>query len=215
MLRKYKCSHLGCARAYGGSLSYRYQVDRSAADPGIGRHSTLPASQTAKRKGIADTPAGYREMRNDVRLRNVEPTDLPIFYDQQLDADATRMAAFPARDRAAFDAHWATNVLGNPAAVTQTILVDDQVAGNIGSWPQDGVRLVGYWIGKEHWGKGVATRALAAFLHLVTERPLHAHVAKHNVGSIRVLEKCGFCIEREESVEGAAADVAELVLVLR
>ena len=153
-------------------------------------------------------------MSNEVRLRNIEPNDLPIFYEQQLDADATRMAAFPARDRAAFDAHWA-KVLGNPAMVKQAILVDGQVAGNIGSWPQDGVRLVGYWIGKEHWGKGVATRALAAFLHLVTERPLHAHVAKHNVGSIRVLEKCGFNLEREESVEVAGKDVAELVLVLR
>jgi RimJ/RimL family protein N-acetyltransferase len=142
-----------------------------------------------------------------IRLRNIEPNDLPIFYEQQLDVDATRMAAFPARDRAAFDAHWATKILGNPAAVKQTILVDAQVAGNIGSWPQGGLRLVGYWIGKEHWGKGVATRALAAFLHLVTERPLHAHVAKHNVGSIRVLEKCGFSLELEES--------AELVFVLR
>jgi RimJ/RimL family protein N-acetyltransferase len=67
-----------------------------------------------------------------------------------------------------------------------------------------GGRLVGYWIGKEHWGKGVAT-----------ECPLHAHVAKHNVGSIRVLEKCGFSLEREESVEVAGKDVAELVLLLR
>ena len=154
-------------------------------------------------------------MSNEVRLRNIEPNDLPIFYEQQRDGDATRMAAFPARDRAAFDAHWATNILGNPAAVMQTILLDGQVAGNIGSWRQDGVRLVGYWIGKEHWGKGVATRALAAFLHLVTERPLHAHVAKHNVGSIRVLEKCGFSHEREESIEVASQDIAELVLVLR
>ena len=157
--------------------------------------------------------AGYGEMRNEVRLRNIEPSDLPIFYEQQLDPDATRMAAFPSRDRAAFDAHWATNILGNQDAITQTILVDDQVAGNIGSWPQEGARLVGYWIGKEHWGKGVATRALAAFLDLVSERPLYAHVAKHNVGSIRVLEKCGFVLARDESSE--VADVAELVLVLR
>jgi RimJ/RimL family protein N-acetyltransferase len=154
-------------------------------------------------------------MRNDVRLRELEPADLPIFYEQQLDADATRMAAFPARDRAAFDAHWATNVLGNPAAVTRTILVDGEVAGHIGSWLQDGVRLVGYWVGKAHWGKSVATRALAAFLHLVTERPLHAHVATHNVGSIRVLEKCGFSLEREERVEDTGGDVAELAFVLR
>jgi RimJ/RimL family protein N-acetyltransferase len=150
-------------------------------------------------------------MTNEVRLRNIEPSDLPTFYEQQLDADATRMAAFPARDRAAFDIHWATNILGNPMAINQTIVVDGQVAGNIGSWPQDGVRLVSYWMGKEYWGKGVATRALTTFLHLVTERPLYAHVAKHNVGSIRVLEKCGFSVEREESGE----DVTELVLVLR
>jgi RimJ/RimL family protein N-acetyltransferase len=151
----------------------------------------------------------------DVQLRNVEPNDLPIFYEQQLDADATRMAAFPARDRSAFDAHWATNVLGSPATVTQTILVDGQVAGYVGSWPQDGARLVGYWIGKEHWGKGVATRALAALLHIVTERPLHAHVARHNVGSIRVLQKCGFSLEREEDVEDGGLHVAEIVFVLR
>jgi RimJ/RimL family protein N-acetyltransferase len=153
-------------------------------------------------------------MRDDIRLRDVELTDLPIFFEHQLDADATRMAAFPSRDRAAFDAHWAANVLGNPAAVKQTILVNGQVAGNIGSWPQDGVRLVGYWLGKEHWGKGVATRALTAFLHLVTERPLYAHVARHNAGSIRVLEKCGFRVECEKGAEDAGKDNAELLLVL-
>ena len=153
-------------------------------------------------------------MSNEVRLRNIDPNDLPIFYEQQLDADATRMAAFPARDRAAFDAHWATNILGNPTAVNQTILVDGRVAGTIGSWSQDGVRLVSYWIGKEHWGKSVATRALAAFLQLVTERPLHAHVARHNVASIRVLQKCGFCLESEESVEDGT-DSPELAFVLR
>ena len=154
-------------------------------------------------------------MASRLRLRDIEPDDLPIFFEHQLDADAARMAAFPSRDRAAFDAHWATNILGNPATINRTIVVDGQVAGNIGSWPQDGVRLVGYWIGKEHWGKGVATRALAAFVHVVIERPLYAHVAKHNVGSIRVLEKCGFSVEREESGTVAGECVTELVFVLR
>jgi RimJ/RimL family protein N-acetyltransferase len=151
----------------------------------------------------------------EVRLRNVEPGDLPVFYEQQLDADATRMAAFPSRDRAAFDAHWATNILGNPATVTRTIVADGQIAGNIGSWPRDGARLVGYWIGKEYWGKGVATRALASFLQIVTDRPLEAHVASHNLGSIRVLEKCGFKLERKEEVDAAGDGMVELVLVLR
>ena len=153
-------------------------------------------------------------MSSEVRLRKVEPADLPVFYQHQLDADATRMAGFAPRDRAAFDAHWATNILGNPSAITRTILVGDLVAGNIGSWLQGGDRLVGYWIGKEHWGKGVATRALAAFLHVVTERPLHAHVASHNLGSIRVLEKCGFVRERVEDAESEDG-LAEVVLILR
>lgn len=140
-------------------------------------------------------------MSNEIRLRNVEPDDLPIFFEQQLDDDAARMAGFPSRDRAAFDAHWATNILGNPAAIIQTILCAGKVAGNIGSWRQNGVRLVGYWIGKEYWGRGIATQALAGMLHVVTERPVHAHVAKHNLASIRVLEKCGFTLEHEESGE--------------
>jgi RimJ/RimL family protein N-acetyltransferase len=154
-------------------------------------------------------------MTTEVELRDIEPDDLPIFYEQQLDAEATRMAAFPARDRAAFDAHWATNILGNPSAINQTIVIDGQVAGNIGSWLQGGVRLVGYWIGRQHWGKGVATRALTAFLHLVTERPLYAHVARHNVGSIRVLEKCGFSVDVQQGGAVAGGDVAERVLVLQ
>src|SRR5690606_13303799 len=144
-----------------------------------------------------------------VRLRDVEPDDLPVFYAHQRDAEAARMAGFPSRDRAAFDAHWATNVLGNPSAITRTILVDGQVAGNVGSWLQDGVRLVGYWIGREHWGKRVATRALEAFLRVVTERPLRARVAEHNVASIRVLDKCGFRPDREAPVEAAEDGVVE------
>ena len=152
-------------------------------------------------------------MNGRVRLRSVEPADLPIFFRHQLDPDSTRMAAFPSRDRASFDAHWEKNILGNPDAITRTILVDDEVAGNIGSWPQEGARLVGYWIGRDYWGKGVATHALADFLHVVTDRPLRAHVAKHNIGSIRVLEKCGFSVE--QNVEVANDDVVELVLILQ
>ena len=37
-----------------------------------------------------------------------------------------------------------------------------------------------------------ATQALAEVLDVVEPRPLHAYLAKSNVASIRVLEKCGF-----------------------
>jgi RimJ/RimL family protein N-acetyltransferase len=139
-------------------------------------------------------------MTGHVHLRNVIESDLPIFYEQQLDPDATRMAAFPSRDREAFMTHWAKS-LRNETNTLKTILFDGQVAGNIVSWQQDDEREVGYWLGKEYWGKGIATQALAEFLNHVTQRPLYAHVVKHNLGSIRVLEKCGFTRYGENSEE--------------
>ena len=49
----------------------------------------------------------------------------------------------------------------------------------------------------------MATRALAAFLSYDTARPLHARVAKHNLASRRVLEKCGFTVIGEGVVPRA------------
>jgi len=133
----------------------------------------------------------------NVQLRDVTEADLPILFAQQLDPIATQMAAFPARDWPAYMAHY-TKIRNDPTAIMQTILCDGQVAGNIGSWEQSGEREVGYWIGREFWGRGIASAALAALLHQVAARPLYAHVVKHNRGSLRVLEKCGFVIIGEE-----------------
>ena len=152
---------------------------------------------------------------SEVVLRDVTEADLPILFEQQLDPDATQMAAFPARDRDTFMAHWA-KILGDATCVTKAIVVDGHVAGNIGSWEQFGEREVGYWLGKQYWGQGIATKALAAFLHQVSARPLFAHVAKHNIGSRRVLEKCGFALCGEDTVADAAAGevVEEYILKL-
>ncbi|MEX2406422.1 MAG: GNAT family N-acetyltransferase [Actinomycetota bacterium] len=132
----------------------------------------------------------------DVVLRQVAEEDLPIFFEHQRDPEANRMAAFAARDRDSFMAHW-TRTLGDDSVVTRAVVVDGQVAGNIVSWEHSGRVEIGYWIGREFWGKGIATRALGAFLSEVPTRPLWAHAAAHNVASIRVLEKCGFTISNE------------------
>lgn len=126
-------------------------------------------------------------------LRDVVETDLPIFYEQQLDPESTRMAAFPPRKEwSVFLTHWRTKILGDAACCKQTIVWNERVAGYVGSWTQGERRLVAYWIGREYWGQGIATAALTEFLGHDRARPLHAFVAVHNVGSMRVLEKCGF-----------------------
>jgi RimJ/RimL family protein N-acetyltransferase len=130
-------------------------------------------------------------VKSDVLLRDVTEDDLPILFEHQIDPDATRMAAFPSRDREAFIAHW-KKILGDETVVKKAILFEGQVAGQIGVFERSGEWEVGYWIGKEYWGKGIATKALSGILRQVEVRPLYAHVAKHNLASVRVLEKCGF-----------------------
>jgi RimJ/RimL family protein N-acetyltransferase len=154
-------------------------------------------------------------MMDDVLLRAVIEADLPVFFEQQQDPEANAMAAFPARDQEAFMAHW-TRILAEASVTTRTILRGGEVAGNVVSFDHDGQRQVGYWIGRRHWGKGVATRALSDFLAQVPTRPLYAHVAKHNVASIRVLEKCGFTVCGEDKAASSTdgEEVEELIFSL-
>jgi RimJ/RimL family protein N-acetyltransferase len=130
-------------------------------------------------------------MKPLVQLRDVAPDDLPLFFEHQRDPEAVAMVAFNSRDRAAFDAHWA-KILANETCLTKTVAVDGQPAGHIVSFMRGGEREVGYWLDRAFWGRGVATQALSAFLQLEQRRPLYAGVARHNGGSIRVLQKCGF-----------------------
>jgi RimJ/RimL family protein N-acetyltransferase len=127
----------------------------------------------------------------EVRVRPVEDDDLPIFLAHQDDPIAAAMAAFPTRAPDAFYEHWAI-IRADPTNVTRTIVADGEVVGDIVSWLHDGRREVGYWIGRGHWGKGFATAALRLLLTEIADRPVTAHIALDNIGSQRVVEKCGF-----------------------
>jgi RimJ/RimL family protein N-acetyltransferase len=152
-----------------------------------------------------------RPSQDDVRLRDASPDDLAVFFEHQRDPGANEMAAFPGRDLDAFMRHWTTAILGDETAIAKTVLANGRVAGNVLCFEHEGRREVGYWIGREFWGRGVATRALAALLAEVKERPLFAGVASHNVASLRVLEKCGFVVVDGPSEPGG--DGVEEVLL--
>jgi len=144
----------------------------------------------------------------EVALRGRIDADLGTLFEFQADPEASAMAAFPSRDLPAFLEHEA-KIKADPSAITRTIVAGGLV-GSIGSWEVEGERDVGFWIGRDHWGNGYATAALRAFLDIDLHRPLQAHVADHNVGSRRVLEKCGFVFDHLAQEE----DVLEHVLVL-
>jgi RimJ/RimL family protein N-acetyltransferase len=132
-------------------------------------------------------------MGTDVRLRDVVEADLEVFFEQEHDEEATRRSKFKPRERDRFMAHWKANVLGDPDTFVQAILADGALAGNAVAWTEeDGRRFVGYWLGREFWGRGIGTLALRQFLAAEKARPLYADPVVENVGSVKLLEKVGF-----------------------
>jgi RimJ/RimL family protein N-acetyltransferase len=89
--------------------------------------------------------------------------DLPLFFEHQIDPEASRMADFPSRDESAFREHWA-RILADEGMIKRAIVADGVVAGYVGAYRESGRLQVGYWLCRAHWGRGLATSALSLFL---------------------------------------------------
>jgi RimJ/RimL family protein N-acetyltransferase len=135
-----------------------------------------------------------------VILREVRESDFDALYEQQSDPESMAMAAVPCREREDHAAHW-RKILADDTGLPRAIEVDGECVGHVVSFLRDGAepREVGYWVARSHWGRGIASAALAEFLTLETRRPLIAGVVTHNPGSRRVLEKCGFTLTETET----------------
>lgn len=154
-----------------------------------------------------------------IALRALRDEDLDAIFAMMRDPAAVAMAAFTASDpsdRRAFDAHMAA-VRGAAENTLRAVTSDSTFVGTVASFPFEGHREVTYWIERAHWGRGIATRALALLLEEVTTRPIRARVASDNVASRRVLEKAGFSpIGVEVSyAPGRSGEIEETILELR
>ncbi|MEU4443779.1 GNAT family N-acetyltransferase [Actinosynnema sp. NPDC050801] len=153
-----------------------------------------------------------------VELREVTAADVLVFFEHQRDPEAVRMAAFTSADpsdRAAFLVRWA-RILADDSVVARTVVFDGEVVGHVGRFTRFGEPEVTFWIDREHWGKGLATAALESLLRQERVRPLFARAAVDNLGSLRVLAKCGFVAVGEDVgfAEGRGEDVEEFILRL-
>jgi len=100
------------------------------------------------------------------------------------------------------------------------IEIDAGACGGIGARRGHGERAhgaeLGYWLGAQHWGKGLMTRVVGCFAPwLMTTlglSRLHASVLDSNPASARVLLKNGFV---EEGVQRAAIRKREILHDLR
>ncbi|MEO6232743.1 MAG: GNAT family N-acetyltransferase [Ferruginibacter sp.] len=129
-----------------------------------------------------------------VKLRQTEKSDLEHLFQFQLDKEAGFLAAFMPKDPTDKEAYFEkySRHLKDPTINMRTILVDETIAGSIAKFEIGGDAEITYWIDKKFWGKGIATAALNNFLTIESARPLFGRVAFDNLGSAKVLEKCGF-----------------------
>ncbi|WP_137223053.1 GNAT family N-acetyltransferase [Shewanella sp. MEBiC00475] len=136
----------------------------------------------------------------NIYLRPVTEVDLAILFEFEHDPIANKMADFPARKRKAFYQHWHQNIFADEQAMAQGIWLDNVLVGNVLSWVNDElstevepeVRLMGYWIGREYWGQGIATKAVKMFLQQYISSPVYAYIDEHNQGSLKVAQSNGF-----------------------
>lgn len=129
-----------------------------------------------------------------VTLRELVESDLPIFFEHQNDKGAEEMVGLPSRARDDFFDHW-HKVMANDTINLRTILFEEQIAGYLCSFIKEAdEREVGYQLGRDFWGKGIATQALQLFLPLIPYRPLFGVTPSHNIGSQKVLTRSGFVL---------------------
>lgn len=135
-----------------------------------------------------------KDIQYDIKLRPTAVDDLETLFQFQLDDEANHLAAFTSKDSANKKAYIAkfTKLLADPTINNQTIIAGTVIVGSIAKFIMEGDAEITYWIDKNFWGKGIATNALKDFLVLETTRPLFGRVAFDNLGSQKVLKKCGF-----------------------
>jgi len=76
------------------------------------------------------------------------------------------------------------------------VRVDSEYAGAVEVGDCGDHYQIGYWLGADYCGQGLATEAVSSVLGRLDERPVTADTLKTNQASARVLEKNGFILER-------------------
>lgn len=136
----------------------------------------------------------------------------------ELDEASNQLAGTKPRDWETFRARWdeiLADADGTKTGVTpRVILADGVVVGAVNVSPHDGGDSIGYWIAREHWGRGIATRAVGLMLGEFVRRPLYATAAGNNLPSIRVLEKSGFRLVSRRMTPETARTVARETVTL-
>lgn len=107
---------------------------------------------------------------------------------------------------------WLTLVKKQETVTTFCLEADGQLAGSIGFTLKEDVYRknaeIGYFVGEEYWGQGVATEAVRQLVDYMQKNfdltRIYAEVFEYNKASMKVLEKNGFyleCIRKKAAIK--------------
>lgn len=126
-----------------------------------------------------------------------------VLHANDRDVSMNLRDAFPYPYSPADAERWIEYATTQPSCRSFAICLEDDPIGGIGLKPREDIERftaeIGYWLGKAHWGRGIATaavRALTCFAipHYKLTRVFAIPFAQ-NVASARVLEKAGYRLE--------------------
>ena len=155
----------------------------------------------------------------NIALRRPTAADLRTLHGWELDPESNAIAGTKPRDWQTFEARW-REILADPdgtrtGVTPRVILADGAVVGLVNISPHEGMSSIGYWLDRNHWGRGIASRAVALLLKEFPKRPLVATAAGHNHASLRVLERNGFrVVSRGRTPESARSVERETVTLI-
>jgi [ribosomal protein S5]-alanine N-acetyltransferase len=146
-------------------------------------------------------------------FRSHQAADLEAFCAMEGDAEVRRYVGGAPRTREAAEQRFRERALrpvdGRLAMWATVLKVDDRYVGRCGLYPHfeggakvagDGV--LGFYLAREFWGRGLATEAGRAFVNFGFDELKLARIVTsvqvENAASIRVLEKLGFAIASHE-----------------
>ena len=147
------------------------------------------------------------------KLRPFHPGDVPALYkniNNKKIIDNLATVPYPYTLKHARD--WVKRCIKREMAkdavdFVLAIEIDNEAAGAVGLHKivRNHKAEIGYWLARKHWGKGIMTEAVKLMETRGRKkfglRRIYAGVFAYNIGSKRVLEKCGFEFEGRQKKE--------------
>ena len=156
-------------------------------------------------------------------LRKVRPDDAePMFRNWASDPEVAKYVTWPAHENVetskAVIGMW-VKAESDPKTIRYMITTkeSDEPIGMIDVVDYiDGAPEIGYCLSKKHWGKGYMTEACKALIKYLFDIGFGKVVIEadvRNIGSNRVIEKCGFVFARQEHKEHSSPYKPEPITV--